>query len=134
MAVSALMLATLYFAWRASRLKLFVPVLLVTALALPLVVNLAEPGHAVYLQILVNITLIVIGALLIVRGTSTDTSHYFFMGVITILLTALLRYADLIGDYLGGAVLFAVMAAVLLIAAKYWRNRVGGQATMGRDQ
>jgi len=124
-----LMLATLYFAWRAGRLKLFVPVVLIACLALPLVVNLAEPKHAIYLQVAVNIVLIAVGALLIVRGTSTGTSHYFFMGVVTILLTALLRYIDLVGNYLGGAVLFAVMAAVLLAAARYWRGQVGGTAT-----
>jgi len=131
--VSVLMIATLYLAWRAGRLRLFVPIVIAASVILPMVVQLAEPDHAVYLQILTNITLIVVGALLIIRGTSTDTSHYFFMGVITILLTALLRYADLIGNYLGGAVLFAVMAAVLLFAAKYWRSRVGGKAVMGDE-
>ncbi len=39
-----------------------------------------------------------------------------------ILLTAFMRYVDLIGDYVGGALLFAVFAALLLGAAKYWKS------------
>jgi len=78
--------------------------------------------HAVYLQIIFNLALIAIGIWLIIRGIHRGISHYFFLGVSTILLTAFMRYIDLIGDYIGGALLFAVFAALLLGAAKYWKN------------
>ena len=46
----------------------------------------------------------------------------------TILLIALVRYIDLIGDYIGGAILFIVIAAVLLGAAKFWKVNQTAQA------
>jgi len=49
-------------------------------------------------------------------------SHYFFLGITAILLTALMRYIDLIGEYVGGAILFMVLAAFLLSAAKYCKQ------------
>ena len=39
-----------------------------------------------------------------------------------VLVTALVRYFDLIGDYFGGAVLFMVFAMLLLGAARYWKS------------
>ena len=48
--------------------------------------------------------------------------HYFFVGIATVLLTGFLRYVDLIGDYIGGSVLFIVMALVLLGAARLWKH------------
>ncbi len=87
-----------------------------------------EADHEVYaawFQVLDNVALVAAGIGLIVRGTATGVSHYFFLGVATILLTALMRYADLIGDYLGGAVLFMAFAALLLGAARYWKSRQG---------
>ena len=87
-------------------------------------VNGSETEHyAASLQVLDNIALVATGAWLIVQGTTVGSSHYFFLGIAVILLTALMRYLDLIGDYIGGAVLFLAFAAVLLGAARYWRNR-----------
>ena len=74
-------------------------------------------------QVLDNVALVSTGIWLIVRGTAAGVSHYFFLGVATILLTAFLRYVDLIGDYIGGAVLFMAFAALLLGAARYWKRR-----------
>ena len=74
-------------------------------------------------QVLDNVALVGTGIWLIVRGTAAGVSHYFFLGVATILLTAFLRYVDLIGDYIGGAVLFMAFAALLLGAARYWKRR-----------
>ena len=69
-----------------------------------------------------NLLLMGTGVWLIVRGINNRISHYFFLGVATILVTALLRYVDLIGDYVGGALLFLVFAALLLGAARYWKK------------
>ena len=74
------------------------------------------------MQVLYNLALVVCGIWLIVRGIHSGISHYFFLGVATILLIAFVRYIDLIGEYVGGALLFMAMAAVLLGAAKYWKN------------
>ena len=78
--------------------------------------------YADYFQIIYNIALILIGVALIIKGIQYSITHYFFFGVVTILMTALMRYIDLIGDYIGGAILFAVFAALLLGAAKFWKH------------
>lgn len=77
---------------------------------------------AVVFQVIANLLLIGTGVWLIVRGIHSHISHYFFLGVTTVLITALLRYADLIGDYVGGSLLFLVFAALLLGAARYWKK------------
>ncbi|HEY9033823.1 MAG TPA: DUF2157 domain-containing protein [Pseudomonadales bacterium] len=79
--------------------------------------------QAVYFQLVYNIVLIGSGIGLIVRGIHHGVSHYFFAGIGTILLTALLRYIDLIGEYIGGAALFMLMAIILLAAARYWQHQ-----------
>ena len=63
------------------------------------------------------------GIWLIRRGIDDATTHFFYTGVVILLLTALFRYFDLIGDYIGGAVLFIVAAFVLFGAARYWQSR-----------
>ena len=70
-----------------------------------------------------NIVLIGSGIWLIIRGIQNTISHYFFLGVVVIMLTALLRYIDLLGDYIGAAILFAVCAAILLLTAKFWKKQ-----------
>ncbi len=69
-----------------------------------------------------NIVLVGVGIWLIVRGIQSNISHYFYAGVLAILTTGLLRYIDLIGDYIGASILFAIIAAILLLTAKYWKN------------
>ena len=77
-----------------------------------------------FLQVLYNVALIGMGIWLIVRGIHSGISHYFYLGVSTILATAFLRYIDLIGNYIGGAVLFAFFAMLLLGAARYWKKHL----------
>ena len=92
------------------------------------VVLLNDTESATTMQVLYNIALVVAGIWLIVRGIHSGISHYFFLGIATILLIALVRYIDLIGDYIGGAILFIVIAAVLLGAAKFWKVNQTAQA------
>lgn len=80
--------------------------------------------HADWLAIATNLMLVITGIWLIRRGIDDRASHFFYTGVGVLLLTALLRYFDLIGDYIGGAVLFMIAAAVLFGAARYWRARM----------
>jgi hypothetical protein len=75
------------------------------------------------LAIATNLMLLFTGIWLIRRGIDDAITHFFYTGVVVLLLTALLRYFDLIGDYIGGAVLFMIAAAVLFGAARYWRSQ-----------
>ena len=118
-----LMAGTLWLAWQSNRLLLFAGVVALASTVLVGVINFPAQLGEVQLQVVCNLSLIATGILLIIRGTRSDTSHYFFLGVATILLTAFLRYIDLIGDYVGGALLFAVFAIVLLASARFWKYR-----------
>lgn len=86
------------------------------------VLLLRDPAQAVVFQVIANLLLLATAVWLIVLGIHERISQYFFLGVTTVLITALLRYADLIGDYVGGALLFMMFAAVLLGAARYWKK------------
>ena len=46
------------------------------------------------------------------------------------MVMALCRYFDLIGNYLGGAALFAVCGGLLFAAARFWQheNRASGDS------
>jgi hypothetical protein len=79
--------------------------------------------HAMTFQILDNVVLIGAGALLIVLGIQKSVSHYFYLGIFTILATGLLRYINFIGGYIGTAALFSIFAAILLVSARYWKSR-----------
>lgn len=88
-----------------------------------IVIALEVPSTAiVFLQVLTNLALIAIGVAMILSGVRTGTSRHFFVGIIVILVTAFCRYFSLIGNYVGGAILFIVFAAVMLGAARYWRH------------
>ena len=76
------------------------------------------------LAIATNLMLVITGVWLIRSGIDNAITHCFYTGVGVLLLTALLRYFDLIGDYIGGALLFMMAAAVLFGAARYWRSRM----------
>jgi uncharacterized membrane protein len=76
------------------------------------------------LAIATNLMLVFTGIWLIRRGIDDAITNFFYTGVGVLLLTALLRYFDLIGDYIGGAVLFLIAATVLFGAARYWRSHM----------
>lgn len=87
-----------------------------------LVMNTGDDIYAIYFQIITNIVLVATGVWLIVRGIKDSITHYFFLGVSTILFTGLLRYIDLVGDYIGAAILFIIFAVILLSAARFWKS------------
>ncbi len=113
---------SLWMGYLSARLKPVAGFLAFYLLLLLAVLGSPDTGYAIYFQILINIVLVAAGVYLIVKGIAQGISHYFFLGVLAILLTALMRYADLIGDYIGGALLFLVFAAVLLGSARYWKK------------
>ena len=87
------------------------------------VMNLDEE-YSTSLQVADNLVLVIMGIWLIVQGIRKGITHYFYLGVFTVMLTGLIRYIDLIGDYIGAAILFAVFAAILLISARYWKKHI----------
>lgn len=95
----------------------------ITLSALFAVMNLGE-RHSTALQVADNIVLVITGIWLIVQGIREGVTHYFYLGVFTVMLTGLLRYIDLVGDYIGAAILFAVFAVILLVSARYWKKHV----------
>lgn len=116
--------------WRAKRNLTGYTALSATALAaLWLCTGTRAVEYAVHLQVLTNIVLIIMGVYLLISGIQRGITHYFFLGILVILLTGLLRYIDLIGDYIGGALLFIFFAAILLGAARYWKHRSGGMTS-----
>jgi|TARA_B110001469_G_scaffold8155_1_gene8137 uncharacterized membrane protein len=121
--IMLLMGLSLWLGWKTKHLKTLVPIIVFSMLSM---VALVVPGHMdnmIYFQITYNVALISAGIWLIHRGIQRGISHYFFLGTATILLTALMRYIDLIGEYIGGAILFMGLAALLLGAAKYWKTQ-----------
>jgi uncharacterized membrane protein len=119
--VIVLLGASLWLGWKTEKLQSLVPIAAFCALSMIAAVLSGNPENAIYFQVIYNIALVGSGIWLILRGVHSGTSHYFFLGIATILLTAFMRYIDLIGEYIGGAILFMVLAVVLLGAAKYWK-------------
>ena len=91
-------------------------------LSTTMVIWVENDFYAIYFQIATNMVLVIMGVWLIIRGIRDGLTHYFFLGVSTILLTGLLRYIDLVGDYIGAAILFIIFAVILLSAARFWKT------------
>lgn len=81
-----------------------------------------EATSPVLAQILVTLALLVIGLWLIVRGIQTTSAASFYLGTATIAMTALLRYFDLVGDYIGTSIVFMVCGAAMAGAAGIWKR------------
>ncbi|MCO7226459.1 DUF2157 domain-containing protein [Pleionea sp. CnH1-48] len=114
--------AALYLSYAAKKLMPIVIIVPFYWITLLMLLASVDKSAAVYFQVVYNLTLIASSVWLIFKGLHEGISHYFFLGVATILMTALMRYFDLIGDYVGGAVLFSVFAVLLFVAAKFWKK------------
>lgn len=108
-----------WIAGQVMSLAAFMALFVVTLVSLMLT---QQAAHALLFQVAYNLIIVGMGIWLIIRGVNAHISHYFYTGISLILFTALLRYFDLIGNYIGGALLFLAMAGVLLAAARYWRQ------------
>ncbi len=108
--------------WKSYRILPLLGFILLFALSLITAIVSSNEDHSLYLQILFNTSLIGMGIWMILRGINSGISRYFFLGIATILTTAFVRYIDLIGNYVGGAVLFAFFSVLLLGAAYYWKK------------
>jgi hypothetical protein len=80
------------------------------------------------MQVITNLAAFATSIWLIYRGIEGRLTLFYYTGVATILVMALCRYFDLIGNYLGGAALFAVCGGLLFAAARFWQheNRASG--------
>lgn len=110
-----------YLAFRANHyysLTAFGILLVVTGVCLGMV---EQTLHAPLFQVVYNLAVIALGVWLVIRGIRHRISHYFWTGIVSVLAIALFRYFDLIGSYVGGSILFLLIAAILLGAARYWR-------------
>jgi uncharacterized membrane protein len=149
LALVALTIATLIAAWLVRRRSLresapffadltallrrtWLPfALVVFMVVLPLWELLFRPMSAADLTamvptILANVAMIGCGLWLIVVGLREDRGRPFAAGVLYFLLWAVLRYADLFGDFggmLGAAMMFFLCGATLFGVAWYWRQR-----------
>ena len=81
-------------------------------------------GSALMFAVIVNMILLASAIRLLVRGLELHAAYLFYTGVVVILIQALLRYLDVMGDYLSGAMLFVAAAAVLFAAARFWQRRM----------
>ncbi len=86
------------------------------------VIIVEDQTYDIVFQFADNILLVVVGIWLIIRGIQNNISHYFYAGILAILVTGLLRYIDLVGDYIGASILFAILATILLFSARYWKS------------
>lgn len=107
------------------------PAKLVTLVLVTVVANVIVLGgfllpdrSSVHLMmaILVNLFLLGCGIRLIVRGLEIRDGQMFYSGVVLLLVLAMMRYLNLIGDYLGSALLFLVAGGILFGAARYWQK------------
>ena len=120
--VIVLLLAALWFSLKTEKFGTVIIITAFSSLSMIAAVFFNDSTNVIYIQVLYNIALIGTGIWLIIRGVHSGISHYFFLGVAAILLTAFMRYIDLIGEYVGGAILFMLLAVLLLGAAKYWKS------------
>jgi uncharacterized membrane protein len=72
----------------------------------------------------VTVALLGAGAWLVARGAQTGSATSFYLGVVATLVTAVCRYVDLVGDYLGTSLLFFLCGVALFAAARVWRSTI----------
>lgn len=86
------------------------------------VIFTADDDASVIFQVVDNIALVVTGIWLITNGIKNGVSYFLYLGIVTIFLTGLLRYIDLVNDYIGATILFMIFAAILLATAKFLKR------------
>jgi uncharacterized membrane protein len=128
---SLLVLLAVLLAYKAKESMIFTSAFGVLFIAgLVALTQVHDGAFALGFQFADNIALVATGIWLIIIGIRDSVSRYFYLGVFTILTTGLLRYIALVGDYIGTAVLFAILAVIILGAAKYWRSYSAKAGTM----
>ena len=84
---------------------------------------------AAVLQTSTNLVLLLTGIRMIMTAYRNISSADFYMGVGILLITALLRYIDLIGDYVSGSIVFLIAGGILFVTARLWKKHMSGRRT-----
>jgi len=126
--VAAAVAAAFWISWKSKSRWLLFGITVGSGATMISVIATGTGDAAVYFQVLANVVLVVAGIGLIFRGTASGISQLYFLGVTTVLLTAFVRYIDLLGDYVDSAILFIALAGVLLGSAWYWKRHHGNEA------
>ena len=79
-------------------------------------------GDTLSWQVAGNLLAVVCGITFVIEAVQKTSTSSFYMGIGMLLLLAFFRYFDLVGDYLGTAILFMVCAGILMAAARFWRR------------
>lgn len=59
---------------------------------------------------------------LIYYGIKSDRAYCYYIGLISLITLMITRYFNLIGDYIGSAIIFAISACILVASAKFWKR------------
>ena len=76
----------------------------------------------VVLQISTNLALFLVGINVLIKGLSLLRGLHFYAGIGIILLQVVCRYIDLIGNYVGGSIVFLVAGVMMICAARFWNR------------
>ncbi len=87
-----------------------------------LAIEVVDEKRAIFVALLANLLLLCTGLSILVDGMRTHSGVKFHVGITIILALAICRYFSLIGNYWGGAAMFAVGGLVMFFAARYWRS------------
>ena len=121
-------IVSIYFSIQLKKIKTFISLSLIFALPFLLLYQ-GQKGIfddysdlAIMTALIFNFILIGSCIVLIYKGIHEAVSHYFYLGVFSLIAYALIRYFNLFGDFISSAILFIVLAFVLLSVSKYWRR------------
>jgi len=78
--------------------------------------------YDIILATVINFMLVIAGIWFIFTGVQTATGADYYFGVFTLLMTAVLRYFNLIDNYLTGAGIFFLAAVIMFLAARWWQK------------
>ncbi len=92
-----------------------------------LAIRIIDESNAVFVALLANLLLLWAGLSLLIDGMRTRSGLKFHVGLNIILALAICRYFSLIGNYWGGAAMFAFAGLVMFLAARYWRSYMAKQ-------
>lgn len=65
-----------------------------------------------------SVTVFLVAVWLIYQSSKTDSSAQLYAGICTIFSLALIRYIELLGDYIGASIMFFIFAVVMLLVAR----------------
>jgi uncharacterized membrane protein len=115
---SFILFALSYFIYRS---KTFIAILF--AFNLMLVILSFDFINPIVVQVFFNVLFLISAIALILKGIERSESHFFFLGVVSILFLAFARYITLVGNYIGASLLFMGLSAILIFSAKYWQKQ-----------